>query len=165
MLAPLGATNILDVSRWRVRPDVALTREAHSHLSRSSTAECGCDGCLNFEAYRDQLLRSPLGELLLSLGIDPPWEAEVYEMGKVAPGRHAYGAWYHFVGELVSGGPAWHELNPNLRTPAFERFAPGIDVGLHTDCQLVRASFKGLPLVQLEIAVEIPSVISTPEPS
>lgn len=156
--------NVLDVGRWKVRPDVSRTREAHSRLSTSGAAACGCDGCLNFEAYRDQLLRSPLGELLKSLGIDPPWEAEVHEFGQVASSRHAYGGWYHFVGQLVSGDPPWHVVDAQLKTAAFDRLAPGIEIGVHNDCQLVPEAFRGLPLVQLEIQVEIPWVISLPEP-
>lgn len=38
--------------------------------------------------------------LLDKLGIDPGKDAEVYHNARLAPGRHDYGGWYHFVGTL-----------------------------------------------------------------
>ena len=145
--------------------DPSLSRQAHAQLRASGATECGCDGCLNFEAYRDELLRSPLGNLLRSLGIEPAWEVEIYQFGQTAPGEHAYGGFYHFVGELLSGGPAWVGSDKSFRTAEFERLAPNIEVGVHTDCSLVREPFRGLPLVQLEVSLRLPWVISLPEPA
>jgi hypothetical protein len=38
--------------------------------------------------------------LLDQLGIDPCKDAEVYRNARLAPGRHDYGGWYHFIGTL-----------------------------------------------------------------
>ena len=118
----------------------------------------------DFDAYRDQLLGSPLGDLLKSLGIEPAWEVEIYHFGREAPGEHAYGGFYHFVGEVLSGDPAWMGPVKGPRTAAFERLSAGIEIGVHTDCALIREPFRGLPLVQLEVSLRVPWVISLPEP-
>ncbi len=151
---------IVRVGAWALRPDVARTREAHARLVRSGAADCSCVGCANFEAARGQLLEGPLGALLEQLGISPPWEVEAYEMGRVPSGRQLYGAWFHFVGSIESGPSAPAAAS----TPALEALAPHLSVGFHHGCQLARDSFQGLPLVQVEIVVELPWVISAPRP-
>lgn len=80
-------TNAIQIGRWILRPDVERTREAHAALTKSGAAECGCSGCANFEAVRSQILAGPFGAILSELGIDPPWEVEVYEMGRAPSGR------------------------------------------------------------------------------
>jgi hypothetical protein len=37
-------------------------------------------------------------------GIDPLKDAEVYHNARLAPGRHDYGGWYHFIGALEEAG-------------------------------------------------------------
>lgn len=156
------------IGSWLVGPDVRRTQDAHAKLARSGAAECSCVGCANFEAVRPHLLAGPLGRILDQLGISPPWEVEVYETGRAAPGLHRYGAWFHFVGTIepfpesprrtVADGSA-------VRTAhAREPLSETLSVGLHTDVALVREPFAGLPLVQLEIDAELPWVISAEEP-
>lgn len=157
----------IQIGRWLVRPDVPRTREAHSKLARSGAAECSCAGCRNFEAVRPRLLEGPLGRILDQLGISPPWEVEVCEGGRSPSGLHHYGGWFHFVGAVESGGDAWRPVGRGplvLNVADFEPLSETLSVGFHTDVALVRESFKGLPLVQLEIAAELPWVISV-EPS
>lgn len=157
---------MFQIGRWLVRPDVHRTRHAHSQLTRSGAAECTCSGCANFEAVRAQLLDGALGPILDQLGISPPWEVEAYEMGRGPSGLHQYGGWFHFVGTIESGGPAWRSVSDqsDVRTADFERLSPTLSIGFHTDVALVRTPFEGLPLVQLEISAELPWVISAEEP-
>jgi len=151
----------IQIGRWLVRPDVLRTRDAHSKLARSGAAECSCRGCQNFEAVRPQLLAGPLGRLLDQLGISPPWEVEVYEVGRTASGLHHYGGWFHFVGTLESG--------PNPSRPRgeadFDPLSETLSVAFSTDVVLVREPFAELPLVQLDIIAELPWVISAEEPT
>ena len=155
-----------EIGRWIVRPDVPRTLEAHSALTRSGAEECGCDGCRNFHAVRSQLLQGPLGAVLRQLGISPPWEVEVYESGRLSSGLHHYGGWFHFIGQLESGAPAWKAIggSQGAKSADFEPLSSTVAIGLHTDLALVRPSFQGLPLVQLELSAELPWVIEAPEP-
>ena len=108
-----------------------------------------------------------LGRILDQLGISPPWEAEVYEAGRGASGLHHYGGWFHFVGTIESGGDAWRLVNRGaaaFKVAEFEPLSETLAVGVHTDVALVREPFAGLPLVQLEIAAELPWVIAAEEP-
>jgi hypothetical protein len=154
------------IGRWIVRADVRRTAEAHATLTMSGAEECGCDGCKNFNAVRPQLLRGPLGAVLSRLGISPPWEVEVYEVGRAASGLHHYGGWFHFVGTIESGTPAWKPIEggPTGRLADFEPISSTVSIGVRTDAALVRPSFQGLPLVQLDISAELPWVIDAPEP-
>src|SRR5882672_8634641 len=152
----------IQIGRWLVRPDVRRTLEAHSKLSRSGAAECSCTGCQNFEAVRPQILAGPLGGILAQLGISPPWEVEVYEMGRSASGLHHYGGWFHFVGTIDSGANAWRPIGDGstTRIANFDSLSEILSVGLHTDIALMREPFAGLSLVQLDIIAELPWVIA-----
>jgi hypothetical protein len=100
------------------------------------------------------------------LGISPPWEVEVYEAGRLPTGLHHYGGWFHFVGTIESGSNAWRSVSqePLLKSADFEALSPTVSIGFHTDIALVRPPFEGLPLVQLEISVDLPWVINAEEP-
>jgi hypothetical protein len=156
----------VQIGRWVLRPDVARTLAAHAQLTKSGAAECTCTGCANFEAVRQELLAGPLGEILERLGISPPWEVEAYELGRASSGLHHYGGWFHFVGTIESGSGAWRPMDdhPDVRTADFEHISPTLSIGFHTDVVLVRPPFTGFPLVQLEISVELPWVITAEEP-
>src|SRR5262245_48867664 len=114
-------SDLVQIGRWVLRPDVARTKAAHSQLTKSGAAECGCSGCANFDVVRPQLLGGPLGEILQQLGIVPSWEVEVYELGRASSGLHHYGGWFHFVGTIESGSAAWQPMadRPEVRTAAF----------------------------------------------
>jgi hypothetical protein len=53
---------------------------------------------------RDQIFPARFVEYLNTLGIDPTKDGEVYNAGQIAPGRHHYGGWYHFIGTLDTTG-------------------------------------------------------------
>jgi hypothetical protein len=157
---------VVRVGRWLLRPDVEQTIKAHSKLTVSGAQKCGCSGCANFDAARPQLLKGPLGGVLTQLGISPPWEVEVYELGRAAGGLHQYGGWFHFVGTIESGRGAWRSIGDgSVKTADFEPLSSTLSVGFHTDAAQIRPPFKGLPLVQLEISAELPWVIDAEEPT
>jgi hypothetical protein len=41
---------------------------------------------------------------LKSVGIDPSKEAEAFHNARISKGKHHYGGWYHFVGQLLKTG-------------------------------------------------------------
>jgi len=81
--------------------------------------------------------------LMDRLGIDPLKDGEVSHIARLAPGRHHYRGWYHFVGTLEETGDF-----------------PPVDLGVgfavwmcHASAPCLR-SLRGLPVVQLEFHAE-----------
>ena len=79
--------------------------------------------------------------LLDELGIDPSKEAEVYYNARLAPDRHCYGGWFHFIGTLEESGDAV-EFGDGFRAWLCRASAPRLD------------PFKDQPAVQLEFIAE-----------
>lgn len=126
------------LGEWFFTNDLSATQEAYSRIDVGTADECKCNGCRNFVAVRDRVFPPAFIELLKSLGIDPHKDGEVYHNGQIAPGRHHYGGWYHFVGSLDKTGD----------------FAPldyggGFTVWLSRRHSPALASFEGLALVEL----------------
>ncbi len=92
---------------------------------------------------RDRVFPAEFLAFLATVGIDPLKDAEAYHNARLAPGRHDYGGWFHFVGELNTNGDfgavdfgggfkAW------LCTPGAPRLTslselPVIQLGFHSD--------------------------------
>jgi hypothetical protein len=81
--------------------------------------------------------------LLDKLGIDPRKDAEVYHNAQLAPGRHCYGGWYHFVGTLDQTGDF----------PAVE-MGDGFSVWMCHASAPRLTSLKGMQVVQVEFHAE-----------
>jgi hypothetical protein len=91
--------------------------------------------------------------LLDRLGIPLDREREVYHNCRLDSGLHSYGAWYHFVGSVLSGE---RDCAPNVE------FGP-ISVYFHARPALLPEAFAGLPVVQLEVVAEVPWLSNIPE--
>jgi hypothetical protein len=104
-------------------------------------------------------------ELLEKLGISPNREAEIYHLARLRSRRHLYGGWFHFVGSIVSGADAAKPIAKNVWKPDLEKTNGYFSLGFSSRLGLVRKSFVGLPLVQLEFIADVPWVLATPEPS
>jgi hypothetical protein len=91
--------------------------------------------------------------LQATLGIDPATDGEVYHNGRLAPGKHHYGGWFHFVGTLDETGdfpPV--KFGQDLAVMLCQKSAPGFP------------ELRDLPLVQLEfVASAVPWRLSEPE--
>ena len=91
--------------------------------------------------------------LLDELGIDPNKDGEIYYNGPLAPGRHCYGGWYHFVGTLDKPGSTV-EFGADFRVWLCRASAPRL------------TPLKGLPAVQVEFLAEaVPWLLDEPEPN
>jgi hypothetical protein len=141
--------------QWRYTVDVATTTAAYAHAPYGDAQRCGCSTCRNFVAVRDVVLPEDFQDFLVSLGVDPAKEGEVYHLGQSAPGSHVYGGWYHFVGSLEAVGD----------------FAP-VQFGDDFNCYMCRRSapclpaLDGQPLVQVEFHAEnVPWIIEDEEPA
>jgi hypothetical protein len=92
--------------------------------------------------------------LLDQLGVDPRKDGEVYHNARLAPGRHDYAGWYHFVGTLDQTGDF-----------------PPVSLGNGFTVWMCRAhaprlpSLKSASVVQLEFHAEaVPWLLDEPEP-
>ena len=91
---------ISEFDEWKYRADLDATILAYGRTERGGVDTCDCAGCRNFRAARADCLPPEFIALLGQLGIDPLKDAEVHHNARIAPGRHDYGGWYHFIGTL-----------------------------------------------------------------
>ena len=126
--------------------------------------KCGCEPCLNLGAARDQIYAADVRALFADLGISSNREAEIYHMARLEPRRHLYGGWFHFVGAIISGADAAKQIGERIWQPDLERATDDFSLGFSSRLALVRESFAGLPLVQLEFTAQVPWVLTSPEP-
>lgn len=140
--------------QWKYTADRGATILAYSRAEQGGADRCDCAGCRNFRIARAQVFPAAFLTLLDQLGIDPRKEAEVYRNGRVGPGRHDYGGWYHFVGALEETGDfPVIELQDGFTAWMCRAAAPRL------------ASLKGTPVVQLEFhAQAVPWLLGEPEP-
>ena len=89
---------------WKYRADLDATILAYARTERGGADTCNCAGCRNFRLVRAEVFPVEFLALLNELGIDPRKDAEVHHNARLAPGRHDYGGWYHFVGTLDQNG-------------------------------------------------------------
>jgi hypothetical protein len=86
------------------RYDPEATAAIYARLRTGWAEDCGCVGCRNLLAQRDEVYPSAFRELLQRLGIDPNKEAEAVADGPLDNGLHHYGGWFFFVGEIITAG-------------------------------------------------------------
>jgi hypothetical protein len=88
--------------------------------------------------------------LFNELGVNYKRDAETYHTARLESGLHLYGAWFHFVGAVVkeSIGPATLD---------------NLTIDFIPDNALAAKAFENQPLVQVEITVKLPWVLSEPE--
>jgi hypothetical protein len=84
--------------------DRNATLAAYAELQQGWTERCGCGGCRNFIAAREQAFPDAFRNFLAEFGIDPTKEGEAIHYGPVDGGLHFYGGWFYFVGKLTEAG-------------------------------------------------------------
>ena len=84
--------------------DRNATLAAYADLQQGGAERCGCAGCRNFVAAREQAFPDTFRNFLAELGIDPTKEGEAIHYGPVDGGLHFYGGWFYFVGKLTEVG-------------------------------------------------------------
>ena len=88
--------------KWHIACDPEATRQAHHQISVGGPEACGCLFCQNFAIARSQVYPPAVLSLFKQLGVDSKHEAEVYHLGRLDPGKHLYGGWFHLVGTIAS---------------------------------------------------------------
>jgi len=139
--------------RWEYTCDQDATSKAYAQIERGGSDSCTCNGCRNFAAARDKVFTGEFLSLLASLGIDSRKDAEVYHNGKLAPGCHDYGGWFHFMGTLeLTGDFPMVPMGNDFSACMLRRCAPTLP------------GLEGRPLVQVEFhASNVPWVLNEPE--
>jgi hypothetical protein len=139
---------------WKYTADRDATIAAYSQAKRGGADNCDCDGCRNFRIARSHVFPEKFLQLLDQLGIDPFKDAEVYRNGRLEPGRHDYGGWYHFIGTLDKTGDfPVVQLGDTFTARMRHASSPRL------------ASLKDTPVVQLEFHSEaVPWLLDEPEP-
>ena len=151
-----------ELGRWKIQCDPESTREAFSRVPFGSPESCGCTECLNFVAARDRAYPSAALAILDRLGIDSHKESEIWHTHRDENGLHHYGGFFHFIGSIESGRDAKQKTNGHV-TFDFESIGEHFEWGLTSNVALIRQSFAGAPVTQLEFAARIPWVIDKPE--
>ncbi len=92
----------IDDQTFSYDPDA--TAAIYERLRTGWAEKCGCLGCKNLLAQRDEVYPLAFRELLRRLGIDPNKEAETVADGPSDNGLHHYSGWFFFVGEMITAG-------------------------------------------------------------
>jgi hypothetical protein len=141
------------LGKWRYTCDRAATAEVYGRAALGYSSQCTCNSCRNFLAARTEVFPPAFLSLLETLGIDPAKDGEVYHNGRLSPGKHHYGGWFHFIGTLEESGdfpPV--ELGSAFTVHLCQKSAPSLQ------------ELKGRPLVQLEFtASSVPWRLNEPE--
>ena len=135
---------------WILDCDVEATRAGYETILKGGAESCDCAGCRNFLAQRDSFYPAEVLNLFDRLGVNYKRDAETYHTARLEPGLHLYGSWFHFVGAIEKQpvGPA--TLN-------------SFTIDFIHDNALAANAFANQPLVQIEITVKLPWVLSAPE--
>ena len=137
---------------------------AYASVPVGGPEQCGCAPCLNFAAARAQIYPVEALAIFEKLGISPDREVEIYHMARLAPNRHLYGGWYHFVGSILSGADAARQVAENLWQVDLEAIDENFSLGFSSRLGLVRKPFAGLPVVQLEFSAKVHWILPSSEP-
>jgi hypothetical protein len=148
-----GELTMSDFDEWKYRADRDATILAYARTERGGADTCNCAGCRNFRTARADYFPPEFITLLDQLGIDPRKDAEVHHNARIAPRRHDYGGWYHFIGTLDEiGASSPVKLGANFTVWMCPASAPGLP------------SLDGEQLVQLEFHAEaVPWLLDEPE--
>jgi hypothetical protein len=147
------------LGRWTLAHDPNATRRCYEPLPVGWG--CACVPCRNFAALGEAAFTPAAHELLARLGVDYRKPAEIYHNARLESGGHSYGGWFHFVGRILSGADALKLLDISSQSGTFELEPMGenLQVGCSSHLALVRDSFAGQPVVQLEFSAELPWVV------
>ncbi|KYG25992.1 hypothetical protein [Alkalihalobacillus trypoxylicola] len=130
---------------WIIEVNLEKNKEWYDE---NPTISCTCDYCANYKLACDTF-PSSVKNFFNTLGIDPQKEGEVSHYVENEDGTHLYSVFYHFYGAIIKG-PKKEGTYHKLPHSSFGK-NESIDIGLHTDLELVPSSMTE-PVIQLEIA-------------
>lgn len=98
-----------------IRFDNDATTAAYAQILNGGADRCSCSGCRNFAKLRAETYPEAFRDLLNTLGIDPTKEGEAVHYGPKETGRHLYGGWFYFVGEVIEAGESSSRAGDDFR--------------------------------------------------
>jgi len=162
----------ISILTWTVEADDEATRVAHAAMAAGDPERCGCQGCRNFIASRDQAYPPEARILLAQLGISVDRESQVGGAIPLADNTYLYSGFFHFVGSIVEGpdplmkigdivasGPVEGGVVHSLR---YEPLVGAFAVALTNQRHLLPEQFPDRPVVQFEFTTQVPWCL--PEP-
>jgi hypothetical protein len=155
---------LITFARWQIECDPETTRKLYARVQSGSPEACGCEPYLNFAAARKQAYPVDVIRLFDSLGVADDREAEIYHTHRIAPRKHHYGGWFHFVGRIVSGADASKQITTNAWGFDLEKVSAEFELGFTHRIGLLKEPFQGHPVVQLEFQAAVPWVLTGEEP-
>jgi hypothetical protein len=150
--------DVIRVSNWVIEVDPVETNRAQAARSTGSPESCGCLPCRNFVAARPTVYSAEFADLLARLGVPLDRESEIWHGCEVAAGRHSYGGWFHFVGQ-ISDGPDCLREDGSIE---LAELPDGISIGFTRRLGQVPETFPVTNIVQLEFSAEVPWVLKEP---
>jgi hypothetical protein len=149
--------------RWELECDPIATKQGYLQILSGAPETCGCVQCRNFAAARTEIYPEPVLRLFEDLGVAADREAEVYHNCQVAPGRHNYGGWFHFIGSIAADADVSRQIAPNAWTFDLEKVTDRFELGFTRRIGLLNKVFHAHPVVQLEFIAIVPWVLPEPE--
>jgi hypothetical protein len=153
----------IDYRKYRFRADPDRTREAYESRDVPDWGVC-CDTCENFEVALEggHLLPTEVIQLFERLGVDAFKAAEQFELADVRPGWHEYSVFYHFVGELMPGQNDCGQPRDDSSSLPMETVTDKCKLCFSDETYFLNSGFAGKPVVQIELLVTVPWLLSQP---
>ncbi len=104
----MSKRSVLPLGKWTVSVDVEATRAIYAN-EKAGADVCVCGMCKSYGSVRAVAIPARGRAMLEVLGIDPSKEEEIVWGYPAEDGYRFFEGWFHFVGEVVSGGPAFNE--------------------------------------------------------
>jgi hypothetical protein len=87
---------------WVVEIDPVATASAYADQAPSYAERCGCVGCRNFIAVREEAFPAPVRCLLADFGIDYRKEADATQCAPPKGDLYPYSGWFNLAGKVLS---------------------------------------------------------------
>ena len=100
---------------WVVEHDPAVTAAAYAQLETSFAQRCGCLGCMNFIAVREDVFTPDIKGFLSTFGIDYLKEADSSHLGEPQDGLYPYSGWFNLSGRILADPGDMTALNTRFK--------------------------------------------------
>lgn len=141
----------ISIGRWKLEPNADATAEAFKPIKSGSPEDCGCDPCANFAAARTNAYPGEFRSLLQVLGIPYDRETEMYHNCRLSNGKHSYGGWFHFIGQILMGADAYVPRDETGGTFDLRSMTDSFGYGVSIHTALIPPSFPAEGVLQLEL--------------
>ena len=100
---------------WVVEHDSEATASAYAPQQESFAERCGCVGCRNLMAAREEAFPADVRRFLKQFGIDYRKEADASQLGPPEGGLYPYSGWFNLVGRILADPGDMTALNHRFK--------------------------------------------------